>query len=167
MEGNETIHFVDVQPGDHNLNFAHSHLVTTEALRGRWDIFFSSVDQFSQVWSELLSLLCLWFEKSVTWWVNWSIFWAWVMTAAVWLEHFTEDSWHKLWLTLSLLRSVCVCNEAEPCYLYSQWLLSLIVGWTSPTVRVGMTLALLHSYWISNHWQLEETASSLKSWKRI
>lgn len=91
----------------------------------------------------------------------------------LWLEHFTEDAWHKLWLTLSLLKSVCQGNQSEPCYLYSQWLLSVIVGCISPTVRVGMTLALLHSYWISIrsftslHWQLEETVSSLKSWKRI
>lgn len=169
----ETIHSVDVQPGDHGLNFTHSHLLTTEALRGRWDFFFSSVDQFFQVWSELFSLLCLWLEKSVIWWVNWTIFQAWVMTAAVWLEHFMEDAWHKLWLTLSLLKSVCLGNQAELFYLYSQWLLSLIVGCISPTVRVGMTLALLHSYWISIrsftsfHWQLEETVSCLKSWKRI
>lgn len=150
--------------------------ILTCSLRKPWgagEIFFFLPLTSFQVWSELFSLLCLWLEKSVIWWVNWTIFQAWVMTAAFWLEHFMEDAWHKLWLTLSLLKSVCQGNQTEPCYLYSQWLLSLIVGCISPTVRVGMTLALLHSYWISIrsftslHWQLEETVSSLKSWKRI
>ena len=46
------------------------------------EIFFLWWPVF-KVWSELFSLLCLWLEKSVIWWVNWTIFRAWVMTAAV------------------------------------------------------------------------------------